>query len=185
VGLLAPGEAQLDLGPALVGEVEAERNQRQPLRPRPAEELVDLGPAEEELADALGLVVVAIALLERRDVGADQPCLVALDARVGVGQVDLAGADRLDLGAGQDEAGLDGLLDRELVPRPPIEGDGLLGNVRAPSGTIGTVRIARDPRPRPAADAETPVLFGPALQSFPPTGCPLKRPSPARWCSYS
>jgi hypothetical protein len=92
---------------------------------------------EEQLPLALGLVVVAVALLERRDVGADQPRLVALDPRVGVRQVDLAGADRLDLGAGQDEAGLDDLLDRELVSRSPIERDGLLGNVRAPSGGNG------------------------------------------------
>ena len=60
---------------------------------------------------ALGLVVVAVGLLERRDVGADQPGLVALDARVGIGQVDLAGADGLDLGAGQDDPGLERLLD--------------------------------------------------------------------------
>jgi hypothetical protein len=99
---------------------------------------------EEELPFPLRLVVVPIALLERRDMGADEPGLVPLDARVGVRQVDLAGPDRLDLRAGQDETGLERVLDRELIPRPPIEGDGLLGNVKSPSTRrMGSVRIAR------------------------------------------
>jgi hypothetical protein len=170
VGLLAAGETDLDLGSALAGEVQAKRDERQALRLRPAEQLVDLGAAEEQLANPLGLVVVAIGLFERRDMGADQPRLVAFDARVGIGQVDLAGADRLDLGAGQDEAGLERLLDRELIPRPPIQGDGFLGNVRTPwmdrsiGVPDGTVRIACT---TPTPNAETPVLCGPALPSYP------------------
>jgi hypothetical protein len=150
VGLLAPGEAQLHLRPALAGEVQAERHQRQALRLRPAQQLVDLGAPEEELPDALGLVVVAIALLERRDVGADQPRLVALDARVGVGDVDLAGADRLDLRAGQDEAGLDRLLDRELVSRLPVQRDGVLGNLELLGTRDGKRQDRRSPRAKRA-----------------------------------
>ena len=80
-------------------------------------------PVEEQLAGPLRLVVVAVRLLERRDVGADQPGLVALDPRVGVGQVDLAGPDRLDLGPGQDDPRLERVLDAELVARPSVEGD--------------------------------------------------------------
>ena len=65
---------------------------------------------------ALRLVVVPdVGLLPRRDVEPDEPGLVALDARVGVGQADLAGADALDLGARQHDPGLEGVLDRELV----------------------------------------------------------------------
>ena len=71
-------------------------------------------------------MVVAVALLERRDVGADQPGLVALDPGVGIGELDLAGADRLDLGAGQDDPGLERFLDAELMSRSSIERDGLL-----------------------------------------------------------
>ena len=62
-------------------------------------------------------------LLERRDVGPDQPRLALLDPGVGIGEVDLARPDRLDLGSGQDDAGLERLVDRELVARSPVEGD--------------------------------------------------------------
>ena len=133
MGLLAAGEPELDLGPAPAGEVEAERDECQALRIGLAEELVDFGAVQQQLPLALGLVVVAVALLERGDVGADQPGLVAFDARVRVRQVDLAGADGLDLGAGQDETGLERVLDAELVPCPAIEGNGLLGYLGAPS----------------------------------------------------
>ena len=70
----------------------------------------------------------------------------------------------------RDEAGLERLLDRELIPRPPIQGDGFLGNVRTPwmdrSNGVpdGTVRIACT---TPTPNAETPVLCGPALPSYP------------------
>jgi len=80
---------------------------------------------EQELADPQRLVVIAIGLLERRDVGADQPRLVALDPRIRIRQVDLACPDRLDLRAGQDDARLEDLVDRELVSGLPIEGQGL------------------------------------------------------------
>jgi hypothetical protein len=138
VGLLAPGEPQLELGPAFAGEIEAQRDDRQALRLRLAEQLVDLGAVQEQLPLALGLVVVPVGLLERSDVGADQPGLVALDARVGIRQVDLAGADGLDLGAGQDDTGLERVLDREFVPCPAVQGDGVLGNLRAPSAVGGS-----------------------------------------------
>ena len=124
--LLAAGYSELELGAALAGEIEAERDDRQALRLRLAEQLIDLGAVEEQLPLPLGLVVVTVGLLERSDVGADQPGLVALDARVRIGEVDLAGADGLDLGAGQDEAGLECVLDAELVPGATIEGDGVL-----------------------------------------------------------
>ena len=80
---------------------------------------------EQELARPLGLVVVAVATLELGDVGTDQPRLVALDARVGVRQIRLACPERLDLGPGQDDPGLERLVDREVVSRPAIEGNRL------------------------------------------------------------
>src|SRR4051794_20214105 len=63
VSLLAPGQTELDLRSTLAGEVQAERDEREALRSGPAEELVDLGPPEEQLALALRLVVVAVGLL--------------------------------------------------------------------------------------------------------------------------
>src|SRR6266487_4242593 len=81
---------------------------------------------EEELPDPLRFMVVAVGLLEGGDVGADEPGLVALDARIGIGEVDLAGPDRLDLRPGQDDARLERLVDRVLVSGPPVEGHRLL-----------------------------------------------------------
>ena len=166
VELLAAGQAQLDLRPALAGQVQPERDDRQALRLRLAEQLVDLGAVEEQLADPLGLVVVAVGLLERRDVGADQPRLVALDARVGVGEVDLAGPDRLDLGAGQDDPGLERVLDAELVPCPPVEGDVFSGIVRAPSyraerEVAGSYAMRASSARRPETQESRPI--GPAF----------------------
>ena len=93
VQLLAAREPQLQLGPALGVEVQPERHDRQALRLRPPEQLVDLRAVQQQLPDPLRLVVEAVRLLERGDVGADEPGLVALDPGIGVRQVDLAGAD--------------------------------------------------------------------------------------------
>ena len=93
VELLAARQPELDLGPAALVDVQPQRHDRLALGLGPAQQLVDLGAVEQQLAGPLRLVVVAVAALERGDVGADQPRLAALDARVGVGQVGLAGAD--------------------------------------------------------------------------------------------
>ena len=126
VELLAAGEPELDLGPALLVDVEPQRDDRLALGLRLAQQLVDLGAVEEELAGPLGLVVVAVAAFERRDVGADEPRLAALDPGVGVGQVGLAGSERLDLRPGQDDARLERLVDREVVAGSSVERDGRL-----------------------------------------------------------
>src|SRR4029079_608583 len=120
---LAPREPELQLGPA-TAQVQPQRHDREALRLRLAQQLIDLLAMKEELAGPLGLVVVPVAGLPGRDVQADEPRFAVLDARVGVGQADLPGSDALDLGPGQHDAGLEGLLDRELVPRSSVEGDG-------------------------------------------------------------
>src|SRR5215208_4806098 len=129
VELLASGEAELELRPAARRQVEPERDDREALRFRLAEELVDLGAPQQQLARPLRLMVVTIRLLERGDVGADQPGLVALDAGIRIGQIHLAGADRLDLRPRQDDPGLKRVLDAEFMPRPPIERNRLLRHV--------------------------------------------------------
>ena len=65
-----------------------------------------------------GVAVVAdstYAAFKGRDMGTDQPCLAALDAGVGFGQVGAPGSDALDLGAGQDQPSLQRLLDVVFV----------------------------------------------------------------------
>src|SRR5262249_57234863 len=83
VQLLAAGERKLELGAALVVEIELERHQRHSLALDRTDELVDLPAVQEELAHALGGVVEAAALQVFRDIGIDQPDLAA--TRIGIG----------------------------------------------------------------------------------------------------
>jgi hypothetical protein len=86
-------------------------------------------------------VVVAVAALERGDVSTDQPRLATLDPGIGVGQVRLAGPDRLDLCTGEDDARLERLVDRELMAGFSVEGDGhFVAHWRAPSDVGGDGR---------------------------------------------
>src|SRR4029079_8621833 len=210
VELLATGQPELELRPTLRGEIEAERHDRLALRLRPAEELVDLRSPQQELPRPLRLVVVPIGLLERGDVRADEPRLVALDPRVGVRQVDLAGSDRLDLRPGQDDPGLERVIDRELMSRPPIEGNRLFvshrmilrhlrqrrmhrvayrADLRSSRREVEVASL-RSPRSAPmgvpARQPETQESRpeGRLSKAFHPQGCPTRRASPARWCSY-
>ena len=84
-----------------------------------------------------------MAELAGRSVGADmdaeQERLAVFDPRVAVAQIDLMGAQRLDLGAGQRQAGLERLLDKEIVAGLAVFGDqleavgvGFFGVFRAP-----------------------------------------------------
>src|SRR5262249_28085363 len=59
--------------------------------------------------------VLARALLVGRHVDVLEPGLALAHAREAVDQGDLAGADRLDLGPGQDDASLDRLVDEVVV----------------------------------------------------------------------
>jgi hypothetical protein len=62
---------------------------------------------------------------------AEDGAAVLVDVDPAVGEVDLAGARRLDLGAGQRDAGLEALVDRIFVKGFAVVGyDG--GNPRAP-----------------------------------------------------
>src|SRR5215475_1541997 len=123
VQLLAAGERKLQLGAALLVEIELERHERHSLALDRAHELVDLTAVKEELAHALGRMVEAAALQVFRDIGVDQPNLAA--ARIGVGLRDrrLAAAQRFNLRAGEREAGLEGLADLVVEARLAIVGD--------------------------------------------------------------
>ena len=67
--LLALAQAEFDLGAAAIVDVQAQRHDREPLLGCASHELVDLCAVEEQLAVAPRLVVVAVALLEGRDMG--------------------------------------------------------------------------------------------------------------------
>jgi hypothetical protein len=100
----------------------------------------------------LGSWLSRVALVDHGAMwGATSAAFAALDAGVGIGQAALAGAEGLDLGSGQHDAGLDRVLDRESVARPPVEGDGLLSPMaQAPGrGSVwtGGERCGRLARP--------------------------------------
>ena len=87
--------------------------------------LVDLALVQQQLARAFRLMVEAVAVAELGDVGVDQPDLIAAHLRIGFRDRSFAEAQRLHLGAGERDAGLEHLLDRIVEPRAPVLGDHL------------------------------------------------------------
>ena len=89
------------------------------------EERVDLAPAQEQLAVAVGVVVGHVPLRVLGDVGADEPELAVAHVREGAleGRVPLA--QRLDLRPGEDEAGLEAFEQVVVVPSAPVVRDEL------------------------------------------------------------
>src|SRR5687767_12023277 len=85
-------------------------------------------------------MVVAISLRELGDVRPDEPDLAALHADVGLGDVDPVLAHALDLGPGQHDASLEGLLDGVVVAGAPVDGDRVVGHrsLRSASGGQGS-----------------------------------------------
>ena len=59
----------------------------------------------------------------RRDVHAQKPGFAAFNARVPLAEIDLAGADGLDLATGQGDARLDPIVDAVVVEGPSVVGD--------------------------------------------------------------
>src|SRR5271168_5089176 len=86
-----------------------------------------------------------VAELACGSVGADMDALekrlAVLDARVAVAQICAMRPQRLDLGAGEREAGLERLLDEEVVPRLAVVDD----QVEAVGGgfAVAVVSVAR------------------------------------------
>ena len=166
--LLAARDGDLELGAPLLVEIELQRHDRHALAIDRAGELVDLPLVQQQPARPLRGVVEAAALQVFRDVGVDQPELAAAGVGVGLRDRRLAAAQRLDLGAGQRDAGLEGLADLVVETRPAVVGDdlelairfrrhirlhGLSANLTcfAPSGRRGFRSAAR---PLPTASAE-------------------------------
>ena len=80
--LLAFGQPEFDLGKAPLGEVDAERDEREPLLLRLAKELIDLLAVEKQLPSAERLVIHDVAVAVRTDVAVVEKDLSALHAGV-------------------------------------------------------------------------------------------------------
>src|SRR5215467_1375966 len=192
VQLLAARERKLELGAALVVEIEPERHQRHSLALDRADELVDLAAVQEKLAHALGGMVETAALQIFGDIGVDQPDLAA--PRIGIGFRDgrLAAAQRFDLRAGEREPGLEGLADLVVEARLAIVGDHANFAVRfrghpasciaaAMPAAIGQARAgAHRPIADPSGDANPPqggitISTRAAAATSPPPASLLRR----------
>src|SRR5262245_57047856 len=123
VQLLAARERKLELGAALLVEIELEGHERHSLALDRPHEFVDLPAVQEELAHALGRMVEAASLQVFRDIGVDEPDLAAARISVGCRDRRLAAAQRLHLCAGEREAGLERLADLIVEARLAIVGD--------------------------------------------------------------
>src|SRR5262249_24919338 len=121
--LLAARERKLELGAALLVEIQLERHQRHSLPLDRAHELVDLAAVKEELAHAFGRMIEAAALQIFRDVGIDQPDLPAARVGIGFGDRRLAAAQRFHFRAGERDAGLEGLANLVIEARFAVLGD--------------------------------------------------------------
>src|SRR5688572_13899290 len=75
---------------------------------------------EEQLAPPHRLGILAATVLVGTDVDVLEPRLGADDTHETVAEVDLAGPNRLDLGARQDDAGVERLVDEVVVVGAPV-----------------------------------------------------------------
>src|ERR1044072_560572 len=125
VQLLALGERELDLGAALVVEIELQRHQGHAVALDRADQLVDLALVQQQFARTLRRVIEAPGLQIFGDVGIDQPDLAAPRVGIGFGDRGLAGAQRLHLAAGERDAGLELLADLVVETRLAVLGDDL------------------------------------------------------------
>src|SRR3954463_8038733 len=112
VKLLAARQRQLDLGPAAGVEIDRQRDQRHALACDAGAQTIDLALVEQQLSRPLRLMVVTVAMAELGDVGVDQEDLVSLHLGIALGDRALAEAQRLHLGAGQRDAGLEDLVEK-------------------------------------------------------------------------
>ena len=120
---LALGERDLGLDPAAL-VVEVERNEGEALLLDLADQAPDLLLVHEQLLGPVGFGLdMGRRAAERVDAAADQPQLAVADDDVAVGQLHLAGTDRLDLPAGEDHPRLVPLLDVVLEAGTAVLGD--------------------------------------------------------------
>ena len=95
---------------------------------------VDLALRQQQLTAAARLVIEAVCLQIFRQIGIDQPHLAALIRGVGFGDIGLALAQRLDLGAGQNQTGLVGIDDLVVEAGLAVFRDNLLDHALAALG---------------------------------------------------
>ena len=74
-----------------------------------------------------------------RDVGVDQHDLAPLHRRIALGDIGAADTQRLDLGAGEHQPGLDVVFQEIVEPRPPVLGDRLCHQITPASRMASSI----------------------------------------------
>jgi len=137
VQLLAGHQRQLALHSVAL-PVELERHAGVPLVLGAREDLGDLLAMQQQLAGPCRVGdLVGAGGVERHDMAAQQPRLAVLDQDIGIGQLGLAGAQALDLPAGQHQARLEGLVDVVLEARLLVQGDDVAAGALALAFLVG------------------------------------------------
>ncbi len=122
---LAGAQPDLELGVA-VAPVQAHGHDGPPALLGEALHRLDLAAVQEQLARPGRVVVRAVAERVLRDGGLHEERLAVADHAVGLRQRRLAAAQRLHLGAGQHQPGLERVGDLVVEPGAPVDRDGVL-----------------------------------------------------------
>jgi len=149
VELFAARQSEFDLGAAFFIEIKLQRHERHALALDGADQLIDLPPMQQQLSRPLGRVIETVGLQVFRDVGVDQPDFATPRIGVGFGDGCLALAQRLDLRAGERQAGLEGFVNKIIEPRLAIVGD----NAKLSLGARCPLSHLHKPSPRPCFNA--------------------------------
>ena len=126
VQFLALSNRDLELGDATLVEVELERHHRHSLPLNGLREARDLALVQQQAAWTAWIVLEERGgLTVLGDVRVDQEDAAVLDRGIALRDIGLARAQRLDLGTGELEAGLEDVANGKLVACAPVLGDGL------------------------------------------------------------
>ncbi|QTK79100.1 hypothetical protein AT6N2_C1334 [Agrobacterium tumefaciens] len=136
VQLLALGERQFQLCAALVVEVDLQGHQRHAFAIDAGAQAVDLALVQQQFPAAARLMVEAVGLQIFRQMGIDEPDFIALVRGIGFGNIRLAFAQRLDLGAGQHQSCLIGVDDFVVEPGLAVFRNDLVHHALAASGAM-------------------------------------------------
>ena len=124
--LLALGQTELQLHPALFIEIELGRDQRLPLTANRAEEPIDLAAMEQQLARAARLVIEPVRRPIFRNIGVDQNNLAALGGGIGLSNIGPPLAQGLNLGSGQHHPRLKTVFEEIVKLGAPVLGNQLM-----------------------------------------------------------
>lgn len=124
VQLLALGQSQLHLS-SVVFDVQPQRYKGQAFLLHLTGKTAYLVSMQQKLSRPSGLVVVPVASRVLGYVGVEEPQLPIFGSAEGVTDIDLSGANGLDLGASQDQTSLDSFQDVVIEAGLSINGYGL------------------------------------------------------------